>query len=263
MKKYDDDMMNYDENGQYTTEMPETGQAVKEEHTFIDNVMGKINLALLILTIALFIIISRSNDSGYKIALMIALDFVLFSITEMISEGIKKKKLSIPPLIIALCGIGGVAGIYAYHNGTEDTRHFLIKLGIVLFCMAFIIIGSAVIINEFLGQRGNAERCTFPVTATCIHTSTASTTVNGNTKNYYIPTYEYTYEGETYRTKISNVTQERTKGMNYEIMIDPDNPKIAYEPESVKSWFLSVIFGILFVAMPIIALIVIFTFIDF
>ncbi|WP_297958836.1 hypothetical protein [uncultured Ruminococcus sp.] len=264
MKKYDNDMMNYDENGQYPDERPDAKQETADEQpAFIDKVMSKFYTAFLMLSIVLFIVFSRSNEAGYMIALVVGLDFVVFGITAMISEGVKKHKLSIPFLGVTICAILGMAGVCAYHNGTHDTRSFLIKLGIILFFMAFIVSGSAVIIHEYLSQRGNAKRCTFPVTATCIHAGTATSTVNGKTKCYCLPTYEYTYEGKTYRSKVSNVTQVRSEDMNYEIMIDPDHPKIAYDPDSEKSWFLSVIFGTLFVAMPIIALIVIFAFLDF
>ena len=261
MEKYKNELMNYDENGCYPSEKDNITDEKKS--AFIDKLTGKLFTAWFLIVIVGFIVFSRTNNGGYKIALMIVLTFVLFGIIEMITEGLKRRKLSIPYLVITICGTAGMVGLFAYHYSSDQTKSFLIRLGIFLFGMAFITTGSGIIINEVLSQRGNNKRCTFPVTAACIKSGISTATVNGREKNYYIPTYEYTFEGETYRTTISNVTQLRSAGMNYDIMIDPDKPKVAYDPDSEKSYLFSVLFGLLFVLMPLIAMIVIFIFVDF
>jgi hypothetical protein len=124
-------------------------------------------------------------------------------------------------------------------------------------------VGIYIIVSQLLSMKGNAERCTVAVTAVCTNVSVSSTNVNGRVTRYYNPTYEYTYETETYKANAVNVLTDRCVGMNYEIMIDPDDPKTIYDPDSKRTYAFVVAFGLLFVLMPLIMLICVIKFAKF
>ena len=259
MKKYDDDMMNYDENGYYQSE---NEPQKSDSPTVFDKIVRFIIYPYFLITIFLIIRSSNTAGGGYKTILLFIHLFTVFGVLAMISEAIKRKKLSIPFLVITLCSLAAMGGVLAYHNGSDDTKKLLIKIGVFLFFMIFIVVGISVIISDIRGSKGNAERCTVSVTATCINVSTTEISKNNRiTDEYYNPTYEYTYEGQTYKSTVNNVISPREKGMNYDIMIDPDDPNVIYEPDTVKNHTLAIIFGALFVVMPLIMMIVVFKFV--
>ncbi len=260
MRKDENEQMNYDENGYYPDEKKQDTN--ENEPILFDKIFGKIIIVWFFVTIFLIYKLAGTPNGGYKALIMFIQLFAVFGIAGMISDGIKKRKLMIPWLVVTACSVAGMIAVYAYQIGSEDLRHFLRRLGLFLFFMLFIVIGLGVVITSIRGSRGNPQRCTFAVTATCVKASTSTETANGGVIVYYNPTYEYTYEGETYKSTVLNVSQLRESGMSYDIFIDPDKPKRVYDPDSVKSYLFPVLFGALFVAMPLIMMILIFKFAD-
>ncbi|MCR5599810.1 MAG: hypothetical protein K6G33_03570 [Ruminococcus sp.] len=249
MKRHEDDMMNYDENGYYTDEKPQTDN---NSSSLIKKIIGILVVLYFFATIFYMFRLSQTEGNDYKIIISFVQLFAVFGILGLISSAVKKHKLDIACLVMTVISISAILAIFAYRNGSDDIKKVLIKIGLCLFFMIFIVIGIVVIIADFRGSKGNAERCTIFVTATCVDVSTSTTRVNGRiTKIYYNPTYEYTYEGETYKSYINNINEIREKNMNYDIMIDPDDPKVIYEPARVNSHFFAIIFGLMFVAMPL------------
>lgn len=262
MKKHDDDMMNYDENGYYSSE--EKPQNDSQQSSLIEKIIGILVMIYFFATIFFMYRFSRTEGNDYKIIIAFAQLFTVFGILGLISSAVKKHKLDIACLVITILSSLGIGAVLAYHYGAQDIRSFLLKLGMFLFFMLFIVIGIIVIIMDLRGSKGNAERCTVSVTAVCVGVSTTTSSTNGRvTKVYYNPTYEYTYEGETYKSYINNVNEVREKNMYYDIMIDPDDPKVIYEPAVVKSHIFAIAFGALFVVMPLIMMIVFFKFVEF
>ena len=259
MKTFDDDKMNYDENGYYPDEKE---QKDENKPILFDKIVNKLLLPYMIV-VAFFIMKFSQNDEGYKIVILFAHLFILFGLLGTISEAIKRHKLCIPTLVCSVAGLAAVVAALAYHNGSADLKSMLLKIGIFLFFMIFIVIGTIVVVTELQGSKGNAKRCTVSVTAKCVNVNVSTVTTNGKTKDYYNPTYEYEYEGVSYKSKVSNVSESRHNDMNYDIFVDPDDPKTIYDPDSVKSYFMAITFGALFIVMPLIMMIVIFAFIKF
>lgn len=250
MKKYEKSEMNYDETGHYPHETEED-RANSPVVKLIENILGIVFIVWFIGCIVLMISLSRKEGSGYKIAIVLFQYFIGFGAVITISEWLKHKKFHVLPLIFIAVGIGGIAAVRAYQNGSAETRAAILKGGLSLFLLLFAGIGVYIIVSQIIGSRGNAERCTVSVTAKCISVSTSSKSVNGRTTYYYNPTYEYVCEGETYKSTVVNVAAERTVGMDYEIMIDPDSPKTVYDPDSEKNTFFMIVFGILFILIPL------------
>lgn len=262
MKKYDDDMMNYDENGYYMDELEEKDDT-PHKTTLIEKILAIFLVVWFVLSVGYMFYLSRTSNNDYKIPIVFFQLMMAFGIVITISEAIKHKKVFFLPILFIFIGIGGMIATSAYHNGSEADKSKIIKLLVILFMLSFVVVGIVIVVKMLMGMKGNAERCTVAVTAKCISVSTSSVTVNGRTTVYYNPTYEYSYECETYKCYVSDVIEERIEGMNYDVMIDPDDPKTVYDPASKKSYAFVIIFGSMFIVVPLFMLFCILKFIKF
>ena len=262
MKKYDDDMMNYDENGYYMDELEENDDT-PHKTTLIEKILAIFLVVWFILSVGYMFYLSRTSNNDYKIPIVFFQLMMAFGIVITISEAIKHKKVFFLPILFIVIGIGGIIVTYAYHNGSEADKSKIIKLLMILFMLSFVAVGIVVVVRSLTGMKGNAERCTVAVTAKCIKVYTSSVTVNGSTTVYYNPTYEYSYECETYKCHVSDVMEERKVSMDYDVMIDPDDPKTVYDPASKKNYAFVIVFGAMFIVVPLLMLICILKFVEF
>jgi 4-amino-4-deoxy-L-arabinose transferase-like glycosyltransferase len=262
MKKSIDDRMNYDENGYYMDELEEKERKSKGASP-VEKILGIFLVVWFILSVGYMVYLSQTSHNDYKIPIVLFQLIMVFGIVITISTAIKNKKVLFLPILFIFIGLFGIIATSAYHNGSEADKSKIMKLVVILFLLSFVAVGIFIVVKMLMGMKGNAEKCTLAVTAKCISVSTSSVTVNGRTTVYYNPTYEYSYENETYNGYVSDVIEERIEGMNYDVMIDPDDPKTVYDPASKKSYAFVIIFGSMFIAMPLFMLICILKFIKF
>ena len=256
MKNYDDDKMNYDENGLYPDEKP-----VSESHPTASKVISALVLLCFIGGMGCMIYFGYSGNafravySFFGIWLSIA---ILGLLSDVLLEGNKPQS----GLFVAL-GIGliGILGTLAAQSGGEQTKMKLLKIGVVAVIGIFLVIGFLQVINKGKYILSSKDNCTESIMAECIKHSTATTSVNGRvTKVTYTPTYKFTFDEQEYTVTSLPTTSARQNGLKYEIFIDPANPTVFYDPEAEKQNIFSLILSIiLWIGIPCLILIIFLT----
>lgn len=247
MKYYDDDKMNYDENGLYPDEKP-----MFKAHPAVSKVIGGLVLLCFILgAVGVFYFGSHNNayNAVYSFFGIWLSAGILGLLSDVIGEG--KKPQSGLYFVIGI-GLLGILVTFIAQTGSNKTRMSLIK--IFAFCILgfFLIIGFMQVINKAKYILSSKDNCTEPIMAVCTKHATFTSSVNGRvTKVTYTPTYKFTFDDQEYTVTSLPTTALRQDGMQYEIFIDPANPMVFYDPEAEKKGIFSLILSaVLWIGIP-------------
>lgn len=137
----------------------------------------------------------------------------------------------------------------------DDKRTQLI--GLSLFALVGLI-AAAVGIYLLTGRISDKKRCTEPVPAVVVDLEKRVS--RGSKKSItYAPVFEYEYHGTTYyyRSPISSKPADYERGERVTLMIDPNDPNVAYVKDNKAMVFLLLClgFGVIFVGFGGIGLI--------
>lgn len=231
MKKYEDQPMNYDENGLYPDEKPENSKEFK----VVDTITGI--LVLILFAVAVIYIFVMGNRSGEQYKAVYAF-FALFGgigLITIISDLIKGKKLQAGSFLALGIGAAGILGTHTILTGGEDTKMKAVKLFAYGIPLAFACIGAYYASAGIKHAIVSKDNCTAHVSAVCKSMTAETTATNGRvTSVKYRPTYEYTFDGVKYTAQGGLTRAFRVEGDSYEIFVDPEDPKIINDPEAEK-----------------------------
>lgn len=120
--------------------------------------------------------------------------------------------------------------------------------GFSLFALIGLI-AAAVGIYLLSGRISDKKRCTESVTAVVVDLERVVS--SGSKKSItYAPVFEYTYHGTTYHyiSPISSRPPDYRRGETASLMIDPNDPNIAYVNDKTATMFILIClgFGVLF-----------------
>ncbi len=225
MKKYEDQPMNYDENGLYPDEKPEDSKRFR----VLDKITGI--LVLMMFAVAVIYIFVMGNRSGEQYKAIYAF-FALFGgigLIAILTDLIKGKKLQSGAFVALAIGIAGFVCTRMVLTGGDNMKMELVKLfayGIPLFFACLGAYYASAGIKHALVSKDN---CTVSVSAVCKSVTTETTSTIK-----YRPTYEYTYEDKTYTAAGGRTSCLRVIGDTYDIFIDPENPTLISDPEAEK-----------------------------
>lgn len=137
----------------------------------------------------------------------------------------------------------------------DDKRTQLI--GLSLFALVGLI-AAAVGIYLLAGRISDKKRCTEPVPAVVVDLEKRVS--RGSKKSItYAPVFEYEYHGTTYHytSPISSKPADYERGERVTLMIDPNDPNVAYVKDKTAMVFLLIClgFGVIFVGFGGIGLI--------
>lgn len=251
MKKYENDRMNYDENGKYCDDSNDSADNGLAK-TF-DKIIGAMLLIWFVVTVILMIVLSQSSDksNSWLILILFFQLFAVFGVFGIVSDLIKKHRFQKALLLPLVIGAGGCIITLLIQNSEGEKREFILKLLAVLFPLVFAAIGTGIVVSSLRAKYHTKNVCTEPVNAKCVDVATLSTTVNGRTTYKFVPTYEYEYEGESYTSTVYKTPEYRVVGNSYDILINPDKPKEAFDPYSVEAGTGSIVLTAIFlIALP-------------
>ncbi|WP_294410454.1 hypothetical protein [uncultured Ruminococcus sp.] len=247
MKKYENDNMNYDENGNYynaDNDNSKSGLA-----SVFEKILGFTAVGWFFMTIALMFITAQKEGREWLVVVLFFQLFAAIGLISLIAEAIGKSRLQKGAFVPIAIGTAGIIITFAMKNSDEAGREKIFKLLLVGFLLLFPVIGTIHVISAFVERSRSGDKCTMAISAACTDVYIIRITVNGSTTYKYIPTYEYEYEGETYTRKAQKTLQRREKGLNYDIYVNPDDPKEIYDPDAVKRGIAGIIAEIVFAIM--------------
>ena len=247
MKKYENEHMNYDENGLYKDEKP-----IEDNHPVASKIISTLVLIVFIGGIIGLFYFSQ-NGNGYMAVYSFFGIWLAISILGLLSDVIIEEKNPQQGLFVSLAiGILGMAGTRIVQVGDNQTRIKLLKIFCIGVAGFFIVLGIIHVIRKAKYDLSSKDNCTVPITAKCVSVAHESYSSNGQLKKYmYIPTYRYTYEDKEYTVVSGKTIMERGNDMDYEIFIDPDNPKVILDPDAEKKGIASVIISaVLWIGIP-------------
>ena len=251
MKKYENDNMNYDENGYYSNDSENSGE--KGVAAVFTKVMSVILLIWFFVSIILMIVIANSEreEKAWLIVVLFFQLFAVFGLFGLISDLITKGRIQKAMFVPLIIGAGGCIVSFVIHNSEGEQREKILKILEVCFPLIFTAAGIYKLFGSIRTKYHTKNICTELVTAKCVDISTISTTINGRTTYKYVPTYEYEYNDETYTSTAYKTPEHRIVGDNYEILVNPDKPKEIYDPASVdESTESMVLTALFFVILP-------------
>jgi len=122
-------------------------------------------------------------------------------------------------------------------------------LGKIIFVVCGI---AAIIVGIFVYNTGNKLKkvCTQEVTAKVVAMETEEVSTDDEWYTEYTPTYEFTYEGETYTVRgEASRTRDYTKDQEVTIKINPDNPNQILVGSGVPIFvpIIFIAFGVIFI----------------
>ena len=246
MRSYDNDKMNYDENGLYPDKKPRL-----KRHPKFSKAMGFIALFYFLGTFCCFFIFSKNGFTilylFFSLWLVIG---ILGFLTELVGEGRKPQKGIYPIIGIGVFGIIFTALISHDRFGPIIA---LLKVTAIAAPLVVTVLGTIYSVKKGKNIFRSKDNCTQSVMATCTEVSTSEFWVNERIKKvYFTPKYLYSYEGRDYRVTSAETASVRREGMEYEIFIDPENPKDFHDPEALKVGLLNFILTtLLSVALPL------------
>lgn len=249
MKKYEDQPMNYDENGYYSDEKPEDSKQFR----VLDKITGI--LVLMLFAAAVIYIFVMGNRSGEQYKAIYAF-FALFGgigLIAILTDLIKGKKLQSGAFVALAIGIAGFVCTRMVLTGGDNMKMKLVKLfayGIPLFFACLGAYYASAGIKHALVSKDN---CTVSVSAVCKSVTTETTSTIK-----YRPTYEYTYEDKTYTAAGGRTSCLRVIGDTYDIFIDPEKPTLISDPEAEKESLGSALLRALFLVGGPLALMALF-----
>ena len=223
--------MNYDENGFYPDEKPDSSNT---EYTITEKILGIAALVMFIGTIIYIIIMAGQEGKGWNAAYAFFALFIgvglMGVLNDLVSDKTKNGVNSLVPIGI---GIAGIIVIRLFQTGDDHSRLYIVKCIAYLFLLFFIFLGAVSTLRQALYQLSSKDNCVEPVTAKCINVTTYTTSRNNTvTSMRYRPRYEYTYDGVTYKRTGGKTSFGRIKGQEYEILVDPSKPSVFLDPEA-------------------------------
>jgi len=231
MKKYDDQPMNYDENGLYPDEKPENSKEFK----VVDTITGILVLILFAVGVIYMFVMGNRSGEQYKAVYAFFALFGGIGLITMISDLIKGKKLQAGSFVALAIGVAGFVCTRMVLTGGDNMKMKMVKLfacGIPLFFACLGAYNASAGIKHALESKDN---CTAHVSAVCKSMTTETTATNGRvTSIKYRPTYEYTFDGVKYTAQGGLTRAFRVEGDSYEIFVDPEKPTLILDPEAEK-----------------------------
>lgn len=228
MKKYEEQPMNYDENGLYPDEKPEDSKRFK----VLDKISGILVLMLFAVAVIYIFVMGNRNGEQYKAIYAFFALFGGIGLIAILTDLIKGKKLQSGAFVALAIGIAGFVCTRMVLTGGDNMKMKLVKLfayGIPLFFACLGAYYASAGIKHALVSKDN---CTVSVSAVCKSVTTETTSTNNRIK--YRPTYEYTYEDKTYTAAGGRTSCLRVIGDTYDIFIDPETPTLISDPEAEK-----------------------------
>ena len=244
MKKYENDGMNYDGNGNYYN--PDNDENKSGMASVFEKILGFLLVGWFFATIALMYITAQKEGREWLVVVLFFQLFAVIGIISLIAEAIGKNRLQKGAFVPIAIGAAGLIITFIIKNSDEAGKEKIFKLLIVGFILIIPVIAIIRIISALAERSRNGEACTMSVTAQCTDVYIIKITVNGRTTYKYIPTYEYEYEGGTYTRKAQKTLELREKGTAYDIFINPDKPTEVYDPDAVKRSIGSIIAEVIF-----------------
>ncbi len=231
MKKYEDQPMNYDENGYYSDEKPEDSKRFR----VLDKITGI--LVLMLFAAAVIYIFVMGNRSGEQYKAIYAF-FALFGgigLIVIITDLIKGKKLQAGAFVALAIGVAGFICTRMVLTGGDNMKMKLVKLFAYGMPLFFACLGAYYASAGIKHSLVSKDNCTTHVSAVCKSVTTETTSTNGRiTSIKYRPTYEYTFEDKNYTAAGGRTSCLRVNGDIYDIFIDPENPTLVSDPEAEK-----------------------------
>lgn len=128
----------------------------------------------------------------------------------------------------------------------DDKRTQII--GLSLFALVGLI-AAAVGIYLLAGRISDKKRCTEPMTAVVVDLEKVVSRGSRKTVTY-APVFEYEYHGTTYHytSPISSKPPDYERGERVTLMIDPNDPNVAYVKDKTAMMFIIIClgFGVIF-----------------
>lgn len=133
MKKHENDTMNYDENGYYSSDSDNSGK--NGAGAVISKIIGIIMLIWFFVTIILLIVMSRSDrdDKAWLMVIIFFQLFAVFGLFGIISDLICRRRIQKPLFLPLIVGAGGCIISYVIHNSEGDQREHILKILAVCF----------------------------------------------------------------------------------------------------------------------------------
>ncbi len=228
MKKYEEQPMNYDENGLYPDEKPEDSKRFK----VLDKISGILVLMLFAVAVIYIFVMGNRNGEQYKAIYAFFALFGGIGLIAILTDLIKGKKLQSGAFVALAIGIAGFVCTRMVLTGGDNMKMKLVKLfayGIPLFFACLGAYHASAGIKHALVSKDN---CTVSVSAVCKSVTTETTSTNNRIK--YRPTYEYTYEDKTCTAAGGRTSCLRVIGDTYDIFIDPEKTTLISDPEAEK-----------------------------
>lgn len=179
------------------------------------------------------------------------------AVVSVISSQIFAPRLLLGPVLGAIMLFTGLYMHFENASINDTLKKFCPYYATILF----FLVGAFNILSYFV--RTKRERtCTECVSATCVYLSTHESRKDGRTHITYSPVFKFNYNGEDYTVSNSFHSSKRditaVVGNQYDMYINPDNPKIFKEAgESKRLTKLEMTFGFIFLAISILVFLII------
>lgn len=185
--------------------------------------------------------------------------FFIFGLFILFSQKLSMKSLPILifPAVGALMIIIPALMLYAENSDDLDSE-VIDSLAINCFMCIFTLVGIGLIAVPPILHNIKMKMYTMPIDAVCIDLDwRISRSKHGRGTMLYAPTWEYSYNGNTYTYKESTYTNLNVPkvGAVYQLLMNPDEPEELYRP-SKPVRLLLLFLGLGFAVMGAIALIV-------